>query len=155
MAEKYLSQERVSELWSAVIAKIASELTGYVKPSDLSSAITTVLSGYATTNAVKSAIEAALTDYMTTEDVTSAITAAISEVSGLCFQVVSSLPSTGKINTIYLVPNGGSGQNAKDEYMWIDEKWEKLGSTDIDLSQYWKKTDLQAMTSAELAAILV
>ena len=156
MAEKFLSQDRVSELWEATIAKIGASLAGYVKTTDLSAAISSALTGYATTNAVNSAIQSALTKYMTTEDVKEAIATAVAEATGISIQVVEDLPPTGQANTIYMVPSAsGSGQNVKDEYMWIESKWEKIGDTNIDLSGYWQKTELTAMTSEELSAILV
>ena len=40
-----------------------------------------------------------------------------------------------------------------DEYMWVNEKFELIGSTQIDLSDYWSKTDLVAITDEELDAI--
>lgn len=50
-------------------------------------------------------------------------------------EVVDKLPSTGVANTIYFVPQtGGSGQNVKDEYMWIDGKWELIGTTAFSLN---------------------
>ena len=156
MAEKFLSQDRVSELWAAVIAKIGASLASYVKTTDLSAAISSALTGYATTTAVQSAIQSALTQYMTTEDVEEAIATAVAEVTGISIQVVAKLPPTGTEKVIYMVPStSGSGQNVKDEYMWIEGKWEKIGSTDIDLSGYWQKTELTAMTSEDLSAILV
>lgn len=156
MAEKFLSQDRVSELWAATIAKIGASLAGYVKTTDLSAAISSALTGYATTTAVNSAIQSALTKYMTTEDVEEAIATAVAEVTGISIQVASELPGTGKENIIYMVPSASaSGQNIKDEYMWINGAWEIIGDTNIDLSGYWQKTELVAMTSEELSAILV
>ena len=48
--------------------------------------------------------------------------------------VVDELPTTGVEGTIYFVPNSGSGQNVKDEYMWIDGKWELIGTTEFNLN---------------------
>lgn len=51
---------------------------------------------------------------------------------------VDELPATGQIpNCIYFVPRGASGLDSCYEYMWIDNKWEFVGSTDVDLSNYW------------------
>lgn len=156
MAEKFLNQDRVSEFWAAIVAKIGASLAGYVKTTDLSAAISSALTDYATTTAVQSAIQSALTQYMTTEDVEEAIAAAVAEITSISIQVVAELPQTGQANVIYMVPSArGSGQNIKDEYMWIESKWEKIGDTDVDLSGYWSKTELTAMTSEELNAILV
>lgn len=49
-------------------------------------------------------------------------------------EVVDERPTTGVAGTIYFVPNSGSGQNVKDEYMWIGEKWELIGTTEFNLN---------------------
>ena len=46
--------------------------------------------------------------------------------------VVDALPATGQAATIYLVPKTGSDKDVHDEYLWIDSKWELIGSTQID-----------------------
>lgn len=60
------------------------------------------------------------------------------------YQVVSSLPSTGAANKIYLVSNGTSGtQNVYTEYAYVSDKWEKMGEykADVDLTPYLKSAD--------------
>lgn len=52
-------------------------------------------------------------------------------------------------DSLVLVPNSGSGTNVKDEYVIVRTKpastyvyaWEKIGSTDVDLTDYAKKTE--------------
>ena len=74
---------------------------------------------------------------------------AIGSVDSFDIEVVSELPASGqKEHTIYLVPNSGTGTNVKDEYLWINSNWEKIGTTDIDLSGYAKATDLANKGSA-------
>lgn len=61
----------------------------------------------------------------------------IGQVTTISFEVVDVLPQTGEANKIYLVPSTeGQPQNGYDEYIYVNESWEKIGSTDIDLSQY-------------------
>ena len=74
----------------------------------------------------------------------------IGQLSTLSFEVVDSLPETGETNKIYLVPKTqGQSQNGYDEYIFINETWEKIGSTDIDLSQYATQDFvIQQVTSA-------
>ena len=59
---------------------------------------------------------------------------------------------TGAPGTIYLVQNGGSGTNTKDEYFWnsSSSSYEKFGSTDIDLSGYVQATDLAQITTSDI-----
>lgn len=62
----------------------------------------------------------------------------ISQLKQFESEKVDELPITGqKPNCIYFVPKGSSGMDGCYEYMWIDNKWEFVGSTDIDLSDYW------------------
>lgn len=160
MPDKYVNPDRVTELWTAIKTALAgkadlSALDGYTTPDAVATAITSALKNYATNAGVQTAIATALANYMTSTEVNSAIATAVAEAAHITVQAVDALPETGTVNVIYLVPNGGTGSNAKDEYMWISGKWEKIGSTDVDLSGYWAKADLVAMTAAELQAILV
>lgn len=42
--------------------------------------------------------------------------------------------------TIYLVPaSGANSGNLYDEYIYVDDEWEKFGSSNIDLSGYYQK----------------
>lgn len=160
MADTFLNQERVAELWTAVKTALASkadlsELDNYTTPDAVATAITSALSNYSTNASVQTAIATALANYMTSTEVNDAITSAVVEAAGIKFEKVESLPETGFDNVIYLVPNDGDSNNVMDEYMWIDDKWELFGSTSIDLTNYWTKDELRPMTSDELKAILV
>lgn len=60
---------------------------------------------------------------------------AIKNIDKLTYKPVDVLPKIGENNIIYLVPNTQStDKNIKDEYMWIDNDWELIGSTAVDLS---------------------
>lgn len=87
-----------------------------------------------------------------------AINAALADITGIDFQIVQTLPSTGEKGVIYLVPNSGSGNNSYDEYIWITNgstsKFEKIGTTDVDLSGYVRYTDLVAITNSEIDTIV-
>lgn len=84
---------------------------------------------------------------------------AISSVTGIDFQKVDTLPATGSKGIIYLVPNSGSSPNSYDEYIWVTvsgtSTWEKIGTTDIDLSGYQLSSELIPLTVAEIDAICV
>ena len=92
--------------------------------------------------------------YQTASDVSSAINSAISGITGISFEVVTSLPSTGAAGTIYLISNSGSGTNTYDEYIYVNNKWEMIGTTNVDLSSYWNTSNLTAITNAEIDTIL-
>ena len=59
---------------------------------------------------------------------------------------------TGAAGTIYLVQNGGSSPNSKDEYFWnsSSSSYEKFGTTDIDLSGYVQSSQLVEITTSDI-----
>lgn len=77
----------------------------------------------------------------------------IGSITGVDFQIVASLPATGEPGTIYLVSNSGTAPNIYDEYIYANGAFEKIGTTDVDLTQYWAKTELVAITTAEIDAL--
>ena len=92
--------------------------------------------------------------YLSTQTYTKAeVDNLIGSITGVEFEIVQSLPQSGEAGTIYLVPNSGSAPNIYDEYIWANNTFEKIGTTDVDLSQYWAKADLVAMTTAEIDAL--
>ena len=93
------------------------------------------------------AVNVDLTAYAIKTEVTKEIAEAVSGIKGFEAQVVPSLPQTGEKGILYLVPNSGSGQKLYDEYLWVNEKFEKLGTREIDLTAYAKKSELPTKTS--------
>ena len=70
----------------------------------------------------------------------------LKDKTGLKFKIVSVLPDTGESNIIYLVRKTQKLAETVDtykEYVWIEEegKYEPIGSTDIELSQYYNKSE--------------
>ena len=62
-------------------------------------------------------------------------------------QVVDTLPETGETDTIYLVKKDNPGeQNLYDEYVYTDTGWEHIGDTSVDLSNYYTKKEIGALT---------
>lgn len=107
---------------------------------------------------VATAISTALTDYSTTTEMNGAIAEAISKANHLKYTVVEALPTENiDTNTIYLVKKTtAEGQNAFTEYMYVNNAWEKLGDTMIDMSQYYTKTEIDTeLAKYQLAAELV
>lgn len=57
-------------------------------------------------------------------------------------EIVDGLPVIGKDNVIYMVKKkSASGDDIYDEWMWVDTKYEHIGSTATDLSDYYKKEE--------------
>lgn len=71
----------------------------------------------------------------------------IGSISTLSFEVVQTLPVTDiQTNVIYLVPKSSAGTNdGYDEYIYINRNWELIGSTDIDLTDYYTKEEVDEL----------
>lgn len=95
------------------------------------------------------------TQIATTKFVADAVAAAIGSIQGISYSIVPSLPTSGEAGVIYLVSNGGSGNNVYDEYIWVGTKFEKIGTTEMDLSGYLKTADLEDITAEEIDEICV
>lgn len=86
----------------------------------------------------------------------------IGKLTGIEFQIVESLPTTGKKGVIYLVAHNNeegnpahnpSDKDIYDEYIWVTDKFEKIGNTDIDLSAYAKSADVDTKISTEIGKL--
>ena len=130
------------------LSQLAND-AGYQNSSQVNSAITS--KGYQTATQVDTAITAK--GYQNATQVQQAINTALSSITGIDFQIVESLPGSGVKGTIYLLSNGGAGSNSYDEYVYINSKWEKIGTTDIDLSNYYNTTNFTAITNTEIDTI--
>lgn len=98
-------------------------------------------------------------------DINTLIQAALAGFERISFQKVNSyadLPVTGSNGVIYLVPNSGSAPNVYDEYIWYTDSsttpatsgYEKIGTTELDLSGYVQKTDIHLLTNNEIISIV-
>ena len=157
MAYEYLDKEGLAYLWSKIKARFADKSSIPTKVSQLTND-----SKYQTESQVQASIEYAMptkvsqltndSKYQTDAQVNSAIAAAIGQIETIEFQIVTQLPQTGRAQTIYLIANSGGSH---DEYIFIGGKWEKIGTTDIDLSGYMKYTDIREITNSEIDAIVI
>lgn len=89
------------------------------------------------------------------------ISKSVGEITSFEYKVVSELPpeSDGRKGTIYLLRHGGNDNtNSFDEYILVDTytgadgvvyaaHYEKIGTTDIDLTPYAKKTEIPTKVS--------
>lgn len=94
-----------------------------------------------------------LSNFQTSSDVSTAINNAIANIQGISYSIVESLPQTGQAGTIYLISNSGTNHNIYDEYIYVNNTFEKIGTTDVDLTNYLKTTDLEEITNAEIDTI--
>ena len=127
------------------IAQLANYLENYVQHTALSTGAKSIIGAI-------NEIVGDLDDYYTKSETYSKtkIDELIAGVSGLHFLVVQTLPvSDIDPNTIYLVPKQDVGtQDIYDEFIYIVEEaptpshWEKIGTTEIDLSDYVTDTEV-------------
>lgn len=92
--------------------------------------------------------------YQTASDVNQAIDDALADITGIDFEIVSTLPASGTKGVIYLVGNAAP----YDEYIWVEPSsgtahWEQIGSTSIDLTGYVQASEMHALTNAEIDTI--
>ena len=136
--------------------------TGFITSSDLPTATSDLTndSGFIT-NVVNNLVNYYLKSetYNKTE-----IDSIVTSIKNSRFEVVASLPTTDiETNVIYLVPKSSvQTSNAKDEYINLDGTttgWEKIGDTEIDLSDYVDTSDLNTAlanytTTTDLTTLL-
>ena len=97
-----------------------------------------------------------ITDAYTKTETDSAIATAVGSAGHLKRTIVESLPEVAEADadTIYMVSaDADSEDNVYVEWMVINNKWEKIGDTTVDLTPYMLKTDMVAITNGEIDAM--
>lgn len=92
--------------------------------------------------------------YQTASEVQQLIDDELADITGIDFEIVSTLPASGVKGVIYLVGD----TTPYDEYIWIEPTggtahFEQIGSTSIDLSGYVQASEMHALTNAEIDTI--
>ena len=131
---------------SGVTSAIQDQIDGKADHSDIPTLISQLTndSGFIT-NAVSD-----LVNYYTKDETytKSEISNMISAIPKFSIQVVQSLPGSGiSTTTIYLTPSGGGSGNSYSEYIYVNSQWELIGSTAVDLSDYYTKAQVNAMVT--------
>lgn len=101
------------------------------------------------------------TQIASTAFVVTAITNAIAGKTGIKFTKVANyeaLPLVGESNVIYLVPKAETvSNNSYTEYFWDGDAasghYERLGDTDVDLTDYIQFSDVSELSTEEVKAI--
>lgn len=94
------------------------------------------------------------TNIATNEYVQQYVKDAVSKIQEFSFVVVDQLPTTGESHYIYLVSHYQDSINYYDEYIWISDykRFELIGSTQIDLSNYYTKDEIDTLKQNKLVA---
>lgn len=91
-----------------------------------------------------------IADAYTKNEANTAIAAAVANAHHLKREIVSVLPEVSKANedTIYMVPDAGntdtagSNKSVYTEYMLVNGAFERIGTSDVDLSNYFTKNQV-------------
>ena len=82
----------------------------------------------------------------TVAEMNSAIGNAIGNVHQFEVEIVQELPVENiKEHTVYFVPKSGATDDVYDEYIYINNAWEMIGNTQIDLSNYATKGEIPSV----------
>ena len=100
-------------------------------------------------------IKAAIVDDLTSTDADKALSAnqgkrlkdLIDSLANIQISVVDQRPEQGQSNIIYLVKKEGDEYDTHDEYVYVEGTWELIGTTDIDLSDYYTKGEINSKVS--------
>lgn len=68
-------------------------------------------------------------------------------------EIVDALPLTGKDNILYLVPKKGSDKDIYNEYIWTGTDYEFMGTTAVDLSDYYKKGEVDTLLDNKVTKV--
>ena len=147
-----------TQMTSAINAAIALAIADYYTKTEIDALIA---------NFITASVNNLANYYLKSETFTKAeVNALIAGISQFKYQSVQTLPtaSADTMGIIYLVPGADPGtQNVKDEYITISStneqqvttySWEKIGSAEINLDNYYTKSQTDAAITAALASYM-
>lgn len=135
--------------WDKKESVVSTYYLSGVEQTDGQISVSAVNYDYAFKSALRNAADR--NEVVSKETVNGLISSAVGKITSFEYKIVDSLPATseGKKGVIYLVAHSGStNQNSYDEYIFLPAegstaaRYEKIGTTDIDLTPYAKKTDI-------------
>ena len=80
---------------------------------------------------------------------------AIAHIEHFHREIVEALPVTGMDNVLYMIRKGGTGEDIYNEYIWVglsnsENGYEFLGTTATDLTDYYKKSQVDAALATKV-----
>lgn len=123
------------------VSQLYDVVNNNITPTEVDTKISTALQNYYTKTDTYSQtqVDNLLLNYYTKDNTynKTEVNSLISSISTGGFQVVSELPASGESNVIYLVSKSQTSEdNIYNEYIWVNNDWELIGTTQIDLSNY-------------------
>ena len=70
------------------------------------------------------------------------------------YEIVSTLPTTGATNVLYLKGPIGTGTDKYEEYVYSNNTFVKIGDTSIDLSGYVKESDFDEYSQQDIINLM-
>ena len=82
------------------------------------------------------------------------VNTAIGNANHLQSSLVTTLPTSGQTNILYLVPDDG-GKSNKDMYIWdaTSSQFVLVGNTEVDLTNYTQESQFSVATTAQIQAL--
>ena len=130
MAKKYLDLEGLKILWTKIGNKIKEDIKN---KADISGTLQKddIIIAFDQGTIVNSGVQ--LSKLATKDE--------LSAIPKFAIQVVTSLPTTNiSSTTVYLLSSGSETNNLYTEYIYVNNKWEKLGEQKVDLTSYVQYT---------------
>lgn len=129
------------------------DLTPYLKKTDAASTYVpkTELVNLATQEDIADFITKSVNDLVNYYK-KSEVDGLINAITTISLQVVSDKEQVTETNVIYFVPAENGEENVYDEYILVNDNPEKIGTSEVNLSEYLKKTDAEG-TYAKIADI--
>jgi hypothetical protein len=128
-SSKLASEKYVEGLIEVVENKIPTKISQLTDDSDF----------------IKNTVDNLINYYKKTETYTKdEINTLINNISTMTMEVVASLPTSNiSTTTIYLVKDSSyNANNIYNEYLYINNNWELVGNTNMDLSNYIRKDEV-------------
>lgn len=76
------------------------------------------------------------------EYITQKVGNAVGNITSFRFEIVTELPQTGEVGVVYLKALAEQeSSNLYEEFIWVDDSYEFIGTNEIDLSNYYTKED--------------
>lgn len=136
------TKEEVEAVDAKVDAIVIPDVSGFATKEELNAAVAPL--------AVKSAVDELINgEAATREQEISELRSEIVALPKFKILIVDQLPAEGDGATLYLVATGDESGNEYTEYVFVDGKWEEIGTQSLDLSEY-AKTEY---VDAEIATI--
>ena len=87
------------------------------------------------------------------EYITQKVGNAVGNITSFRYEVVTELPQTGEVGVVYLKALAEQeSNNLYEEFIWVGDSYEFIGTNEIDLSGYYTKSEIELWVNQNLEA---